>query len=182
MGVMGFKNDRKDTTKPTSREERSKPALKASNFRESLNLAQDSVNDTSFQENTQLGASFESTASSNYAPTPKRSKGSRGSRALSHASFDDGYDDRQSRKFHSSGSHSGTTRKERHRKPLGECDRNSPAKSSQSTTSKGSPDEEVSTQLESQICTQVEEQQLENASLGFSDEDIFTSMAARLTH
>ncbi|KAJ9273811.1 hypothetical protein DTO212C5_90 [Paecilomyces variotii] len=182
MGVMGFKNDRKDTTKPTSREERSKPALKTSNFRESLNLAEDSVNDTSFQENTQLGASFGSTASSNYAPTPKRSKGSRGSRALSHASLDDGYDDRQSRKSHSSGSHSGTTRKERHRKPLGECDRNSPAKSSQSTTSKECPDEEVSTQLESQICTQVEEQQLENASLGFSDEDIFTSMAARLTH
>ncbi|KAL1851940.1 hypothetical protein Plec18170_006243 [Paecilomyces lecythidis] len=180
MGVMGFKKDRNDSGKPTTREERQKPALKGSNFKESLGVAGDSMDDSCFQENSQLGASFGSTASSNYAPTPKRPKSSRRSRALSHASFDDGYDDRQSRKPDSSGSHSGTTRKERPRIPLGECDRNSPAKSSQDT-SKATTDE-VLTQLDSQFGTQIERHRLENSGLDFSDEDVFTSTASRLMH
>lgn len=159
MSVMGFKSDRRETTKTSSKEERSRPTSKIFNFREPRDLTGDDVDDTSFQG-----------ASGSCAPTPKRPKSCRKSRALSHTSFDDGYNDQQSKETG-----------ENHRQPLGECDRNSPAKSSQST-SKGAQDREGSTQLESQIGTQMGNQQLENLSLEFLEEDIFTSTATGLRY
>ncbi|GAD92284.1 hypothetical protein NFIA_070450 [Paecilomyces variotii No. 5] len=168
MGVMGFKKDRNDSVKPTTREERPNPVLKGSTFKESLGMAEESINDSYIEEDSQLAASFGSTASSNYAPTPKWPKNSRKSQALSHASFDDG-------------SRPGTTRKEQPRIPLGECDRNSPGKSSQDT-SKATEDEEVFTRFDSQVGTQIEGQQFDNSGLDLSDEDIFTDTASRLMH